>query len=132
MNSTIPKRYAGTLRNLNVPFQSKNRNGDRNGIDNYGFTTVCCFNLSFLCFQNHYKPRVLSPGIVLCISNFCFSNAKFSSCNHFCHGFCSRVTQTLCIQLSSLLLQHTFLELSPLSSDLRKSTFLGEMDWQKF
>ena len=41
MNSTIPKRHAGTLRNRNVPFQSKKRNGDRNsdrnGIDNYGF-----------------------------------------------------------------------------------------------
>ena len=36
MNSTIPKRNAGTLRNRNVPFQLKNQNGDRNGIDNYG------------------------------------------------------------------------------------------------
>ena len=35
MNSTIPKRHAGTLRNRNVPFQSKNRNDDRNSIDNY-------------------------------------------------------------------------------------------------
>ena len=39
MNSTIPKRNAGTLRNQNVPFQLKNwnddRNDDRNGIDNY-------------------------------------------------------------------------------------------------
>ena len=31
MNSTIPKRHAGTLRNRNIPFQSKNQNG----IDNY-------------------------------------------------------------------------------------------------
>ena len=35
MNSTIPKRHAGTLRNRNVPFQLKNRNGNRNGIDSY-------------------------------------------------------------------------------------------------
>ena len=36
MNSTIPKRNAGTLRNRNVLFQSKNQNGDRNSIDSYG------------------------------------------------------------------------------------------------
>ena len=36
MNSTTPKRHAGTLRNWNVSFQLKNRNGDRNGIDNLG------------------------------------------------------------------------------------------------
>ena len=35
MNSTIPKRHAGTLRNRNVPFQSKNQNGDRNDINSY-------------------------------------------------------------------------------------------------
>ena len=46
MNSTIPKRHAGTLRNRNVPFQSKNRNGDRNGIDNYGLITYVEINLS--------------------------------------------------------------------------------------
>ena len=34
MNSTTPKRHAETLQNRNVPFQSKNQNGDRNGIDN--------------------------------------------------------------------------------------------------
>ena len=43
MNSTIPKRHAGMLRNWNVPFQSKNRNGDRNGIDNYAFSQPICF-----------------------------------------------------------------------------------------
>ena len=37
MNSTIPKRHAGTLRNRNVSFQSKNRNGDRNSIDSYDY-----------------------------------------------------------------------------------------------
>ena len=35
MNSTIPKRHARMLRNRNVLFQSKNRNDDWNGIDNY-------------------------------------------------------------------------------------------------
>ena len=35
MNSTTPKRHAETLQNQNVPFQSKNRNGNRNSIDNY-------------------------------------------------------------------------------------------------
>ena len=34
MNSTIPKLHAGMLRNRNVPFQSKNQNGDHNDIDN--------------------------------------------------------------------------------------------------
>ena len=36
MNSTKPERNVRIHRNRNVPFQSKNRNGDRNGIDNYG------------------------------------------------------------------------------------------------
>ena len=36
MNSTTPKRYAGILLNWNVPFQSKNQNGDRNSINSYG------------------------------------------------------------------------------------------------
>ena len=45
MNSTIPKQHARTLRNRNVPFQLKNRNGDRNGIDNYGQNCYCFDNL---------------------------------------------------------------------------------------
>ena len=39
MNSMTPKRHAGTLRNQNVPFQSKNRNGDRNNINNYALNS---------------------------------------------------------------------------------------------
>jgi len=34
MNSTIPKRYAETLRNQNIPFQLKKQNTCRNGINN--------------------------------------------------------------------------------------------------
>ena len=40
MNSTTPKRHAETLRNRNVPFQSKNQNDDRNGIDNLGMDSM--------------------------------------------------------------------------------------------
>ena len=40
MNSTIPKRHAGMLRNRNIPFQSKNQNSDRNGINNYDWNCV--------------------------------------------------------------------------------------------
>ena len=36
MNSITPKRHAETLRNQNIPFQLKNRNTCRNGIDNLG------------------------------------------------------------------------------------------------
>ena len=42
MNSTIPKRHAETLRNWNIPFQSKNRNDDRNSIDNLGSYNFWC------------------------------------------------------------------------------------------
>ena len=38
MNSTIPKWYTGTLRN---------RNGDRNGIDNYDINASCRKPLEF-------------------------------------------------------------------------------------
>ena len=52
MNSTIPKRHAETLRNQNVPFQSKNQNDDQNGIDNFALhnsmekniTKITCLN----------------------------------------------------------------------------------------
>ncbi|EEF41964.1 conserved hypothetical protein [Ricinus communis] len=40
--------------------------------------------------RNHGKSRILSPGTVLCISYFCSSNAKLSSCSYFHHGFCFR------------------------------------------
>ena len=36
MNSTKPERNAGIHRNRNVPFQTKNQNGTRNGFYNIG------------------------------------------------------------------------------------------------
>ena len=40
MNSTKPERYPERYRNRNVPFQTQNRNGTRNGIDNPGLGEI--------------------------------------------------------------------------------------------
>ncbi|KAL4179253.1 hypothetical protein AMTRI_Chr13g86360 [Amborella trichopoda] len=41
--------------------------------------------------RDYCKSRILSGGLVLCLSYLCICHTEFSGCNHICHGCCSKV-----------------------------------------